>query len=61
LPVDGCLLILLPASQAKTPVSRGKPLDLTDLSFPPLMSTRAAVLEALIAVSAEPDATHRLG
>ena len=55
------MLILLPASDRKLPVRRGKPLDSAGLSFPPLAPTRAAVLEALIEVSAEPDATHRLG
>ena len=55
------MLILLPASDTKTPVSRGKPLDPAGLSFPPLAPTRAAVLEALMEVSAEPDATRRLG
>ena len=55
------MLILLPPSETKTPVRRGKPLDPAGLSFPPLAPTRAAVLEALIEVSAEPDATHRLG
>ncbi len=55
------MLILLPASDTKTPVRRGKPLDPAGLSFPPLTPTRAAVLDALIEVSAEPDATDRLG
>jgi cytoplasmic iron level regulating protein YaaA (DUF328/UPF0246 family) len=55
------VLILLPASEAKHPVARGLPLDPAALSFPPLAPTRAAVLEALIDVSAEPDATRRLG
>jgi cytoplasmic iron level regulating protein YaaA (DUF328/UPF0246 family) len=55
------VLILLPASEAKRSVSRGAPLDLTRLSFPTLTPTRAAVLEALIEVSAEADATRPLG
>ena len=55
------MLILLPPSETKTPVRRGKPLDPDGLSFPPLAPTRAAVLDALIDVSAEPDATARLG
>ena len=54
------MLILLPASESKHEVSRGKPLDLDRLSFPPLAPTRAAVLDALIEVSAEPDATDRV-
>jgi len=54
------VLILLPASESKHEVSHGKPLDLDRLSFPPLAPTRAAVLDALIEVSAEPDATDRV-
>ena len=54
------MLILLPASDAKVPVRRGKPLDPESLSFPPLTPTRTTVLDALVAVSAEPDATDRL-
>jgi cytoplasmic iron level regulating protein YaaA (DUF328/UPF0246 family) len=54
------VLILLPASESKHEVSRGKRLDLDRLSFPPLAPTRAAVLDALIEVSAEPDATDRV-
>lgn len=55
------MLILLPPSETKTPIRRGKPLDLGGLSFPPLTPTRTAVLDALVAASAKPDATHRLG
>lgn len=55
------VLILLPPSETKTPVRRGKPLDLAGLSFPPLGPTRDAVLDALVEVSAEPAATQRLG
>ena len=55
------MLILLPSPETKTPVRRGKPLDPAGLSFPPLTVTRAAVLDALIRVSAEPDAAARLG
>lgn len=55
------MLVLLPASEAKNPVDRGKPLDLARLSFPPLTRTRAKVLDALIEVSAWSDATRRLG
>jgi uncharacterized protein len=54
------VLILLPASDSKAPVLRGKPLTPGDLSFPPLAPTRAKVLEALVEVSAAPDATQRL-
>jgi cytoplasmic iron level regulating protein YaaA (DUF328/UPF0246 family) len=55
------VLILLPASERKTPVARGEPLDLARLSFPSLSPTREAVLDALAEVSAEPDANQRLG
>ena len=55
------MFILLPASQTKTSVRRGKPLDPSGLSFAPLAPTRAAVLDALVDVSAEPDAMRRLG
>jgi uncharacterized protein len=54
------VLILLPASERKTPVPRGKPLAPARLSFPSLAPTRAAVLDALAKVSAEPDAARRL-
>jgi hypothetical protein len=55
------VLILLPASERKTPVTLGEPLDLARLSFPSLSPTREVVLDALAKVSAEPDATKRLG
>jgi cytoplasmic iron level regulating protein YaaA (DUF328/UPF0246 family) len=55
------VLVLLPASDTKTSIRRGKPLDPAGLSFPALAPTRAAVLEALIEVSSEPEATRRLG
>jgi cytoplasmic iron level regulating protein YaaA (DUF328/UPF0246 family) len=55
------VLILLPASESKAEVDRGEPLDPSALSFPHLAVTRESVLEALIAVSGEPDALRRLG
>jgi cytoplasmic iron level regulating protein YaaA (DUF328/UPF0246 family) len=55
------VLILLPSPETKTPIRRGKPFDPAGLSFPPLTATRAAVLDALVTASAEPDATARLG
>jgi uncharacterized protein len=54
------VLILLPPSETKAAVRRGKPVDLGSLSFPALQPTRADVLEALIRVSGEPDAAQRL-
>jgi cytoplasmic iron level regulating protein YaaA (DUF328/UPF0246 family) len=54
------VLVLLPASDAKVPVPDAAPFDPAGLSFPSLAPARAAVLEALIEVSAEPGATRRL-
>jgi uncharacterized protein len=54
------VLVLLPASNTQTAVRRGKPFEATGLSFPSLAPTRAAVLAALVEVSAAPDATRRL-
>jgi cytoplasmic iron level regulating protein YaaA (DUF328/UPF0246 family) len=60
--VGSGVLILLPPSESKaTAPRRGKPVDMAALSFPALAPTRAAVLEALIEVSGEPDAMRRLG
>jgi cytoplasmic iron level regulating protein YaaA (DUF328/UPF0246 family) len=55
------VLVLLPASDTQRPVHRGRPFDPAGLSFPPLAPTRAVVLDALVEVSAEPDAMRRLG
>lgn len=54
------MLILLPASEAKTTGARGAPFDPTSLSFPELSPTRTAVLDALVTVSSSPDAARRL-
>ena len=54
------MLILLPASDAKHPVTVGLPFDPASLSFPALADTRAMVLDALIEASAAPDARRRL-
>ena len=42
------MLILLPPSEGKATPSRGKPLSLTDLSFPELTEAREQVLTALV-------------
>jgi cytoplasmic iron level regulating protein YaaA (DUF328/UPF0246 family) len=55
------VFILLPPSETKTVIRRGKSLDPGGLSFPSLAPTRAAVLEALMEVSAGPSATQCLG
>jgi len=44
------VLILLPPSEGKAGPRRGRPLDLDDLSFPGLTTTRAAVLDALVSL-----------
>ena len=55
------MLVLLPASDAKASVTRGEPFDPAALSFPSLAGVRAAVLDALVEVSALPDGPRRLG
>ncbi len=55
------MLLLLPPSEGKTAPVRGPLVDLTALSSPALTPTRAAVLDALVTVSARPDAVERLG
>lgn len=55
------MLILLPPSEGKTAPVRGDVLDLSALSSPGLTATRAAVLDALVAASARPDAVDLLG
>jgi uncharacterized protein len=55
------VLVLLPPSESKAPpAARGKPLDLTALSFPALNAVRDRVLDAVAAISAGPDAVRRL-
>jgi cytoplasmic iron level regulating protein YaaA (DUF328/UPF0246 family) len=44
------VLILLPPSEGKTAPRRGKPLDLSTLSFPELEPHRAEVLDALVSL-----------
>ena len=55
------MIVLLPPSETKHEPSRGRPLDLSTLSFPALATTRHTVLAALTAVSARPDAAAILG
>jgi uncharacterized protein len=55
------VLILLPPSEGKTRARRGRPLDLSTLSFPELTPLREAVIDAVSTVSAQPGATEVLG
>lgn len=55
------MLVLLPPSERKTAPEDGPPFDRDALSFPELTGTRTAVLDALLAASAAPDAGRRLG
>jgi cytoplasmic iron level regulating protein YaaA (DUF328/UPF0246 family) len=56
------VLVLLPPSESKAAVPRrGRPVDLSALSFPELTAMRVRVLEALATASATPDAAARLG
>ena len=55
------MLILLPPSEGKTPARRGRPLDLSSLSFPTLTSRRDSIVTALEVVSGQPDAPAVLG
>lgn len=55
------VLILLPPSESKAaPARRGAPVDTGALSFPELTALREQVLDALVRVSAEPDAVQRV-
>ena len=53
------MLILLPPSETKRPGGRARPLDLGTLALPQLAPQRAAVIEALAALSADEDAAAR--
>lgn len=56
------MLLLLPPSEGKTPAPRGgRPVDLASLGRPALTEARQAVLDALVATSASPDALAVLG
>ena len=55
------MLILLPPSEGKTAPVRGKPVDVSTLSFPDLESARRQVLDALVALSSgDPDDAARV-
>ena len=47
------MLILLPPSETKRPGGRGRPLDVAGLTMPSLAPQRAAVIDALVALSAD--------
>ncbi len=47
-PYAACVLVLLPPSEGKFTPSRGRPVDLSALSFPALTSSRRQVLETLV-------------
>ena len=55
------MLILLPPSETKTGRTRGKPAKPELVSYPELAATRRAVADALVTVSAHPDAPALLG
>lgn len=55
------VFILLPPSEGKTQAIRGRPLDVTALSFPELTAMRRAVVDDVVAASLRPDAAQVLG
>ena len=55
------MLILLPPSEGKTAPRRGRPLDLSGLSFPELEPHRAEVLDALVSLCRTEDAAVAAG
>lgn len=56
------MLILLPPSEGKAAARRGRPVDLAALTAADTLTpTRERVLDALVALSATPDAAARLG
>jgi len=55
------VLILLPPSEGKAVPRRGRPLDLTGLSFGELTGARERVLEALVSLTERDDAAAVLG
>ncbi|RLK47572.1 YaaA family protein [Microbacterium telephonicum] len=54
------MLILLPPSETKRPGGRPRPLDLDALALPDLAPQRMLVVDALVALSADPDAAARI-
>lgn len=54
------MLILLPPSETKRPGGEGPPLDATTLALPQLAAERAAVVDALIALSGDEEHAARV-
>jgi cytoplasmic iron level regulating protein YaaA (DUF328/UPF0246 family) len=54
------MLVLLPPSETKRPGGSGAPLDIGRLAFPTLRAPREAVVNALVALSADEDAAARV-
>lgn len=54
------MLVLLPPSETKRPGGAGAPLDIGRLAFPVLREPREAVVDALVALSADEDAAARV-
>ncbi|KHK98687.1 hypothetical protein LK09_07080 [Microbacterium mangrovi] len=54
------MLVLLPPSETKHPGGRGRPLDLSRLALPALTPERDAVIDALVALAADEEASARV-
>lgn len=54
------MLILLPPSETKRSGGRGRPLDVAQLVLPSLVAQREAVVDALVALSADEDDAARV-
>lgn len=54
------MLVLLPPSETKHPGGRGRPLDLGGLALPGLAPQRAVVVDALVTLAADVDASARV-
>ncbi|WP_114588457.1 YaaA family protein [Microbacterium arborescens] len=54
------MLLLLPPSETKRAGGTGAPLDIDALALPQLASERRAAVDALVALSADPDAAARV-